>query len=133
MFKVLGIDHIVIRTANIERMKSFYRDVLQCEIERDKTAELGLLQLRAGSALIDLVSVSSELGKLGGAEPGLSGNNLDHFCLQLRAIEQQVLLSYLKQHQVVVDEFSERYGATGYGLSIYIKDPDGNTIELKPV
>ena len=133
MFKVLGIDHIVIRTANIERMKAFYVNVLQCEIERDKTAEIGLLQLRAGSALIDLVAVESELGKLGGGSPGEKNNNLDHFCLQLRAIDQQALVLYLKQHDVAVNEFSERYGATGYGLSLYIKDSDGNTIELKPV
>ena len=81
MFEVAGIDHVVLRTANIDDMLAFYSNVLGCKVERETSPESGLTQLRAGNALIDLVRVDSKLGRLGGGPPGNSGNNLDHFCL----------------------------------------------------
>ena len=131
MFKVAGIDHIVLRTSNKQALLNFYEGVLGCEIERDTPAEVGLTQLRAGTALIDIVAVDSKLGALGGPAPGPNGNNLDHFCLQLEPVLEEDIRSHLTSHGVSVGEFASRYGAEGQGRSIYIEDPDGNVVELR--
>jgi len=133
MLKIKGIDHIVLRTQNVANMLDFYTNVLHCPIERELSADVGLTQLRAGNALIDIVNVNSELGRIGGKAPHDEGRNLDHFCLQLNDITEETLVSYLKGQGVKVLDISNRYGATGFGRSIYIKDPDQNTIELKPI
>ncbi|MBQ0757553.1 MAG: VOC family protein [Amphritea sp.] len=130
-FNIVGIDHIVLRTTQLQNMLRFYCDVLGCKVERDLPPETGLVQLRAGSALIDIVPVDSELGRVGGGPPTKTENNLDHFCLLLDPISEQQISEHLKQHKIVVDDFSERYGSEGFGQSIYIEDPEGNTIELK--
>ena len=131
MFKIAGIDHIVLRTNKLAAMLQFYCDVLKCTVERETSEELGLTQLRAGSALIDLVTVDGKLGRMGGEAPSTSGNNLDHFCLQLKPTSEQAIKDYLKSHGLEVGEFDERYGAQGFGQSIYIQDPEGNTVELR--
>ena len=51
-------------------MTRFYCDVLGCQIERARQ-DIGLIQMRAGQSLIDLVPVDGELGKKGGAAPGV--------------------------------------------------------------
>ncbi|KJY86104.1 MULTISPECIES: VOC family protein [Vibrio] len=130
MIEVKGLDHIVLRTGNIQAMLHFYRDILHCPIERE-LPELGLTQLRAGNALIDLVVVDSELGKLGGKAPSQNGRNVDHFCLQIAPLEENALLNYLDQSGLIYEPFAERYGAQGFGRSIYIHDPEGNVVELK--
>ena len=131
MIEVKAIDHIVLRTSNREAMLYFYQQVLGCPVERE-LPDLGLTQLRAGESIIDLVLVDSELGKLGGKPPQQDGRNLDHFCLQIAAFDEQELVDYLTQHDIAVTEFSERYGAQGFGRSAYIEDPEGNVVELKP-
>ncbi|MDD1783664.1 VOC family protein [Enterovibrio sp. ZSDZ35] len=131
MLNVVAIDHIVLRTEKRAQMIAFYTQVLNCLIERETSPELGLTQLRAGSALIDIVDVDSTLGKLGGKAPANTGNNLDHFCLQIEPICEEKLVEHLKKWHVDASEFEQRYGAQGFGRSIYIQDPDGNTIELK--
>ena len=130
MIKLEAIDHLVLRTSDLPRMRAFYCDVLGCAVERE-VPELGLTQLRAGNALIDLVRVEGELGRLGGSAPGPEGRNLDHFCLRIAAVPEEDLTSYLQSRGVTVPGFSNRYGAQGYGNSIYIEDPEGNTVELK--
>ena len=131
MFKIVAIDHIVLRTSKIDQMRHFYCDVLGCSIERETSEELGLIQLRAGSALIDLVTVDSKLGRIGGGKPTNGDNNLDHFCLQLKSISEQAIIEHLESHGVKTGEFDQRYGAQGFGQSIYIQDPEGNTVELR--
>lgn len=126
-----GLDHIVLRTSNPEAMLKFYTEVLNCPVERETPAELGLTQLRAGTSLIDIVDVDSQLGRMGGEAPEQSGNNLDHFCLRLHSISEQQIRQHLSEHDVVVGEFGSRYGAEGQGMSVYIQDPDGNTVELR--
>lgn len=133
MLKIRAIDHLVLRTAQLPRMIDFYTRVLGCTLERDAGAELGLMQLRAGTALIDLVSVDGELGRAGGGAPTATENNLDHFCLQLEPISTAELADWLRSEGVAVGEFQSRYGAEGFGLSLYIQDPDGNTVELRSV
>ncbi len=131
MIKITSIDHIVLRTAKLNEMLEFYCDVLGCTIERETSTEMGMKQLRAGNALIDIVEVNSKLGRLGGGPPSQTGNNVDHFCFQLESISEIELKNHLELHGISVGEFSDRYGAQGVGRSIYIKDPQGNTIELR--
>lgn len=131
MIDVAGIDHLVLRTSQVDRMLDFYTRVLGCQIERQSSAETGLTQLRAGLSLIDIVDVAGRLGRLGGPAPTPQGNNLDHFCLQIKAIPEEELISYLRGCGIEAGDFTERYGAQGLGRSIYIRDPDGNTVELR--
>ncbi len=131
MIRPLAIDHIVLRTSRLESMLGFYCDVLGCKVERETPPNVGLTQLRAGSALIDLVTLDSELGRAGGAAPGNSGNNMDHFCLQIEPVEEQKLIDYLSAAGISTGEFAMRNGAEGEGRSLYITDPQGNTVELR--
>ena len=133
MIRVRAIDHIVLRTAHLADMVDFYSRVLGCSLERTLPPEVGLYQLRAGSALIDIVDVDSELGRHGGGPPTAKHNNLDHFCLQIDSFEQHELLDWLSRQGIEAGEFEIRYGAQGFGPSVYIRDPDGNTVELKAV
>ena len=131
MLEVLAIDHIVLRTTKLEEMLEFYTNVLNCTIERETAVETGLTQLRAGNALIDLVTVNSRLGALGGGAPTKTERNVDHFCLQIRSIPEQEIINYLEKSGVEVGEFASRYGAQGEGNSIYLQDPEGNGVELR--
>jgi len=131
MIKPIAIDHLVLRTARYRELIDFYCDVIGCRLERETSAEFGLTQLRAGNALIDIVDVNGELGKTGGAAPGPTGNNLDHFCLQIEARDEAELIAYLQSLGIDCAEFHERYGAQGMGRSLYIRDIDGNTVELR--
>jgi catechol 2,3-dioxygenase-like lactoylglutathione lyase family enzyme len=127
---VRGIDHVVIRTEAIATLLQFYRDVLGCRLERH-AEELGLYQLRAGSALIDLVDVDGPLGRKGGGPPRSDGRNMDHLCLQVEPWDEVAIRAYLAKAGVAAPAAEKRYGAKGFGPSIYIEDPDGNAIELK--
>tara|TARA_R110000737_G_scaffold352676_1_gene399709 strand:+ start:1680 stop:2096 length:417 start_codon:yes stop_codon:yes gene_type:complete len=134
MIKPKAIDHIVLRTTQYQALINFYCDVLGCVVERKLPDDIGLTQLRAGSSLIDIVDVvNGELGKAGGPAPRSTGNNVDHFCLQIAAFDEQELKSYLRAKGVEVGEFEERYGAQGLGRSLYLKDIAGNNIELRAV
>ncbi|WP_116809759.1 VOC family protein [Steroidobacter cummioxidans] len=127
---VVGFDHIVLRIRDKTRMLGFYRDVLGFPVDRDRP-ELGLTHIRAGDDLIDLVTVDGPLGRKGGAAPDAEARNLDHFCLRIRPFDEAALRAHLAAHGVQIDEAGDRYGADGNGMSLYIRDPEGNTIELK--
>lgn len=130
--EIAAIDHIVLRTSRLQEMLDFYCGVLGCVVERETPAELGLIQLRAGNALIDLVTLDGELGRKGGGPPTRGGNNLDHFCLRLEPVSESEVEAHLRAHGIDAGPFEERYGADGFGNSIYVKDPEGNTVELRP-
>ena len=129
-FAVQGIDHVVLRVVDVEGMIRFYQDVLGCAVERRKD-DLGLVQLRAGRSLIDLVDAASELGRKGGGAPGTGGRNMDHFCLRIEPFDESAIRAHLQAHGVETGELETRYGAEGDGPSLYIEDPEGNTVELK--
>jgi len=129
--EVSGIDHLVLRTTKMDEMLTFYCQVLGCSVERKTSPETGLTQLRAGNALIDLVSVDSELGRLGGGAATQTENNLDHFCLQIKTMPEGEISRHLLSFGLIVEPFARRYGAQGFSNSIYIKDPEGNTVEIK--
>ncbi|GJL80671.1 MAG: lactoylglutathione lyase [marine bacterium B5-7] len=131
MYQILGLDHLVLRSENPARLVAFYRDVLGCTVERESSPAFGLIQLRAGSSLIDIVEINSELGRSGGDAPRQTGHNMDHFCLRLAEFNEEELRQHLSAHGIKASQFGRRYGATGFGQSIYIDDPDGNTVELK--
>ena len=130
MIRIGEIDHVVLRVIDIDAMQRFYCDVLGCTDER-RQDEIGLVQLRAGSSLIDLVPVDSKLGRYGGAAPGREGHNMDHLCLRVEGYDEAAILAHLAAHGVRVGELGSRYGARGEGPSIYLYDPQGNMIELK--
>jgi len=132
MIRIRAIDHIVLRTERLDAMVSFYREVLGCEVERRLSDEFGLVQLRAGASLIDIVPVDSELGRKGGGPPDPEARNLDHFCLQIEETDESALTDWLADHGIPAGEFERRYGAEGFGRSLYVEDPDGNVVELKP-
>lgn len=130
MLELGEIDHVVLRVVDIAAMQRFYCDVLGCHEER-RQDDIGLVQLRAGSSLIDLVSVEGKLGRHGGAAPGSAGHNVDHFCLRVENFDEAAILEHLKRHGVRIGDLGRRYGARGWGPSIYLYDPQGNTVELK--
>jgi glyoxylase I family protein len=119
--RVKGLDHVVLRVSDMDRAISFYEQVLGLHIER-RLPEIGLVQLRAGSAMIDLVPQK---------EDEADGRNMDHYAVQIESMDVEALSAHLRRHGVDPGEARHRYGAEGYGSSIYISDPDGNTVELK--
>lgn len=127
---VRGLDHVVLRVVDLDRMLHFYVDVLGCPLEK-RQDDIGLVQLRAGSALIDLVPIDGKLGREGGAAPGPHGRNLDHFCLAVEPFDEAAIRAQLQAHGVQAGETAPRYGAQGEGPSIYLSDPEGNVVELK--
>ncbi|MEO6171135.1 MAG: VOC family protein [Lysobacter sp.] len=129
-FTLQRLDHVVLRVRDMAAMQAFYCEVLGCTVER-RQDDIGLLQLRAGDSLIDLVDVAGELGREGGAAPGAEGHNMDHLCLQVAPFDRGAIVAHLQAHGVQVGEFGSRYGARGQGPSHYLLDPEGNRVELK--
>ena len=125
-----AIDHIVLRVADLPRAVRFYADVLGCRIERERP-ELGMVHLRIGESLIDLVATDGAIGSQGGAAPGAQGRNLDHLCLRVRDFAVDQIVAELRAAGAEVNEIERRYGATGEAVSIYARDPDGNGLELR--
>jgi len=130
MIRIREIDHLVLRTARPEAMIAFYTEVLGMSVER-RLEEIGLIQLRAGRSLLDLIPADSELGRKGGAAPDEHARNLDHFCVRVDPFDEAAIRDRLKSLDVEAGPTERRYGAEGTGPSIYIRDPDGNTVELK--
>jgi len=129
---IVGLDHVVLRVRDVARSLAFYCDVLGCTEERRVDA-LGLIQLRAGRSLIDLVDVSRPLGQRGGPAPGEKARNLDHFAIQIRDFDEAKLRAHLERHGIEAGEVMQLYGAEGVGPALYLRDPDGNTVELMAV
>ena len=121
--KVREIDHVVLRCRDQARMIDFYTRILRLKEERRLEA-IGLIQLRAGASLIDLVPATEARVE--------SARNVDHFCLGAEIADLSEAVGYLRANGVeVIGEPAMRYGARGMGLSIYLRDPEGNVVELK--
>jgi glyoxylase I family protein len=129
-FTLQQIDHVVLRVRDVAAMQAFYCDALGCTVER-RQDEIGLVQLRAGASLIDLVGVDGKLGRMGGAAPGAEGHNMDHLCLRVDRFDVDVIRAHLAALGARIGDFGSRYGAEGQGPSLYLHDPEGNMIELK--
>lgn len=130
VIKIREIDHLVLRISNLDRMLHFYCDVLGCNVEL-RQDDIGLVQLRAGHSLLDLVPVDGKLGREGGAPPGPEGKNLDHFCFSVEPFDEAAIRGHLQTHHIDAGKVEIRYGAEGYGPSLYLSDPEGNVVELK--
>ena len=128
--KVTGVDHLVLRVKDLAAMERFYVEVLGLSVER-RSDQIGLVQLRAGAQLLDLLDAGGMLGRAGGAAPGEGGRNLDHVCLNLEAFDLPTVVAHLEAHGVQVGESGRRYGAKGFGVSLYLTDPEGNGLELR--
>lgn len=122
-FALKQIDHVVLRVRNLPRALDFYCTVLGCTEER-RVAQFGLVQLRAGASLIDLLDVSAQPEKN-------AARNMDHFALSITPFDEAAIVAHLASHGVETGRVEQRYGAQGTGPSIYIHDPDGNQVELK--
>ena len=129
-FKLKHIDHVVLRIRDLEKSLAFYRDVLGCPVDKVQD-RIGLWQVRAGASLIDLIPLDGVLGKMGGAGPQKEGRNVDHFAIEIDSFDEPTIRAHLASHNVTVTDSGQRYGAKGDGPSIYILDPDGNSVELK--
>ena len=118
--QIRTIDHVVLRVRDIDAMRRFYCEVLGA-VHVAYRPELGMSHLRAGAAMIDLLAVD--------APPG--GQNMDHLCLRVEPFDQEAIVAHLRAHDVAIGEIRERFGAEGNGISIYVRDPEGNVVELK--
>lgn len=118
----LGLDHLVLRVADIERTCRWYEAAVGARVERVLPG-IGLTQLRVGASLIDLVPLPP-------GEPA-DGRNMDHFCIELAGFDEAALRARFEQAGIAPGEVHRRYGARGHGPSMYLTDPDGNTVELK--
>ncbi len=107
-------------------MVEFYCEVLGCSLEKRSTVVAGLIHLRAGDSLIDIMAASNET-----AEGGSVATNMDHLCIQVAPFSAAGITAHLARHGVEVGKFERRYGADGDGMSVYIRDPEGNEVELK--
>ncbi len=130
MLNIRNIDHVVLRVRDIEAMQRFYCEVLGTRHIAYRP-ELGMTHLRAGSSIIDLVAVDGPLGRAGGAAPAKEGRNMDHLCLRVEPFDEKAIVAHLERHGVTVGDIKTRFGAEGNGVSIYLSDPEGNTVELK--
>ena len=128
MFDHIHLDHVVLRAHDAEALAAFYCTVLGSHIER--RLDVGLIQIRAGDCLIDIVAAASVLGRRGGPLPG-PGRNVDHFCLRVDPFDEAALRAHLDRCGAPASATDEVYGAEGFGPSIYVTDPEGNVMELK--
>jgi catechol 2,3-dioxygenase-like lactoylglutathione lyase family enzyme len=117
----IGLDHVVLRVSDRERSSRWYEAVLGARVERI-LPDFGMSQLRIGASLVDLVE-----GLPGAAET----RNMDHFCVELAAFDEAALRAHLEAAGIAPGKVARRYGARGHGPSMYLTDPDGNTVELK--
>ena len=130
-FTFSHLDHLVLRSEQPSQLAGFYM-TLGCTVERDLSQTIGLLQLRMGASLLDIVDVNGQLGKSGGAGPGEEARNLDHFAVRIEPFDAEAILGFCEENgfEAVMPK-QNLLGADGYGPAVYVTDPDGNRIELK--
>jgi glyoxylase I family protein len=130
-FQLLRLDHVVLRVADSQRSIAFYAQALGCTVVKRRD-DLGLVHLRAGASMIDLVALDGPLGRKGGAGAGAEGRNVDHVCLRVEPFDEAALVRHLTASGAPpLAPATTNFGAEGSGPSLYFRDPDGNTIELK--
>ena len=126
MVHVQGLDHVVLSVKDVEGPLSFYHGILGMEalrVEEFRAGKVGFLSLRAsGTPIIDLKK----------AKAPHEGVNVDHFALLIELTDMNALIVEPRAKGVLVNgQTGQRWGAQGRGPSVYIQDPDENTVELK--
>lgn len=127
--QVRCLDHVVVISSNVAKSLEFYCDVLGL-VEERRLDSFGLIQLRAGLSMVDLVDRDGSLGQ-SSTGSSVGGKNIDHFALELEQFDETKIREYLGSHGLVAGKVAIRFGARGFGPSIYLSDPDGNVVELK--
>ena len=124
--KVKGFDHLVLNVQDVDEALEFYGQTLGLEILR-------LDEFKRGDAPFPSVRISPDsLIDLVQRPRPPDASNVDHFCLIIEPTDMERLATDIKAKGIEVSgDAGRRWGAHGWGLSFYIKDPDGNTIELK--
>ncbi len=130
-FAVQRIDHVVLRVRDLGASVAFYAAVLGSIVVRRRD-DLGLVHLRVGVSMLDLVDVAGKLGLRGGAAAGPEARNMDHLCLRVEPFDEGGLVAHLAAQGVTpLGPVATNFGAEGEGPSLYFSDPDGNVVELK--
>jgi len=119
--RVTGLDHIVLSVADVEASLGFYCGVLGLEPVRADEWRAGTAPFP--SARVDQATIIDLLSS------PRTGVNADHFCLVVEPTDFQRIRA--EGRLEVVDGPGPRFGARGVGTSLYIRDPDGNTVELR--
>jgi glyoxylase I family protein len=119
-FEVLRLDHVVLAVSDLQRAENFYTQLLGVQVER-RLEKPKLVQLRVGESLLDLVP----------GNPHPTQPNMAHYCFRIDPFDPVAITAHLSRLGVAVATSGERYGADGHGPSIYLRDPDGNELELK--
>lgn len=119
--RVTGLDHVVLNVADVERSLAFYCGELGLAPER-------VDEWRRGEVLFPSVRIDAHtiIDLLAAAR---TGENADHLCLVVEPLDLEALKASGRFD--VVDGPGTRFGARGNGTSLYVKDPDGNTVELR--
>ena len=121
MLKVTDLDHIVVNVADVERALAFYCDELglaPVRVDEWRRQEVPFPSARVNaSTIIDLLPLAR------------AGENIDHFCLVVEPTDLAEIAASGRFE--VVSGPVRRYGARGDGISLYVRDPDGNLVELR--
>jgi catechol 2,3-dioxygenase-like lactoylglutathione lyase family enzyme len=125
MFTPLGLDHVVFRVKDQQASQRFYVDVLGCTVDH-VNERISLVHLRFGEHYIDLLPATPEA-------PAAVAGGVDHVCLSIQCDDLATAAGELRRRGVAIDgDVVQRRGAYGTGPSLYVRDPDGHVIELKP-
>ena len=121
MVQVNGLDHIVLTVADARRSLAWYRDHLGLEPVR-------LEEWEAGEALFVSVRIDAHT-IIDLFENERTGTNVDHVCLVVDDIDLDEVAA--SGEFDVVGGPAELFGARGMGHGLYVRDPDGNVVELR--
>jgi catechol 2,3-dioxygenase-like lactoylglutathione lyase family enzyme len=125
MFTPLGLDHVVFRVKDQQVSQRFYVDVLGCTVDH-VNERISLIHLRFGEHYIDLLPATAEA-------PATVAGGVDHVCLSVQCDDLAKVADELRRQGVAIEgDVVQRRGAYGTGPSLYVRDPDGHVIELKP-
>jgi glyoxylase I family protein len=125
MFTPLGLDHVVFRVTDQAASQKFFIDVLGCTLDH-VNERIALVHLRFGEHYIDLLPATAEA-------PAAPAGGVDHVCLSIRCEDLPAAAAARRARGVPIEgDVVQRRGAYGTGPSLYIRDPDGHVIELKP-
>jgi catechol 2,3-dioxygenase-like lactoylglutathione lyase family enzyme len=127
VFTYKGFDHIALVTRKMEAMKKFYVEGLGLVHESEGKSKAGynVTTLRAGDALLDLFEATP-------TNPAPSANlSEEHFCLRASGSSVYDVIATLKRKGLEPTQAEVNSGAGGKGLSTFVRDPDGNKVEIK--